>query len=170
MIETYRTLDGRILDCRELSEEHQVFLDRILSLYRSRAPYGQVDQLIHGTQNPLLLPTGGIITREIYSHPLYTAVRDLVDRLGILQGEIGAAPGDDLGTDPATDEWLPVSEAATLKGVTAPGIHEAIKRGDLLAKPAKEGSRYLVVSRFSLEAYQPSAARQRAGRSKGQQE
>lgn len=171
MVETYLTLDGRVLDCRDLAQEHQTFLTRILDLFRSRAPYGEVDQLVHSTQNPLLRETGGAITREVYGHRLYIAARDMVDRLGILQGELGAAPGDEAGSDPAADDWIPVSEAAAQKGVTVPGLHQAIQRGEILAKPAKEGSKYLVVSRFSLDAYQPSAVRQQAGRqARGQQE
>lgn len=170
VIETYLTLDGRVLDLRGLPAEHQRFLDRVLELYRARAPHAQADSLIHSMENPLLVPTHGVVTREVYGHPLYIAVRDLVDRLGILQGELGAAPGDDAGQDPAADEWLTVSEAAELKGVTVPGLHEAIRRGDVLAKPKVKGSKYLVVSRFSLEAYQPSAVRQRAGSQRRQQD
>lgn len=164
MLETYTTLDGQVIDLSALTQVEEGFFVRVLTLYRQKAAYEMVDQLVHGTENPLLATTDGVITRAVYSHTLYRTVRDMMDRLGIQQGELGAAAGDSVDDDPTADEWLPVAQAAGLKGVTVPGLHGAIKAGEVIARPAKEGGSRLVVSRRSLDSYHPSAARQHAGR------
>jgi len=161
---TYTTLDGEVLDLGGLTPAEEAFLDVALAKYRDRVPYAQFAAFVYSTANPLLETTGGRVTPEVYRHPLFRALRDLEDRLGILQGEIGAAPGDLPDVDPVADEWIPVSIAARVKGVTVAGLHAAIRRGDVIARPAKEAGRRLLVSRRSLEGYTPSAHRQQAGR------
>jgi hypothetical protein len=122
---------------------------------------------VASTDNPLLRATGGRVTDAVWHHPLYRAMRDLGDRLGIQQGTIAAEPGDDVSQDPFADDWLLVSAAAKRKGVTVQGIHEAIRRGDVVARPAKPRSRWLVVSANSLERWAPQPAKQAAGRAGG---
>lgn len=164
MAETYLTLSHRVINLMELTDDQAAFFERVLGMFRAKAPYWDVSRLIHGMTNPLLKPTGGVVTREVYAHPLYVAVRDMSDRMGIQQGVLGADPGNDFSEDPVADTWLSVADAAAEKGLTVPGLHKAIKRGDVIARPQKPGSTYLEVSRNSLDAYRPSEARQQAGR------
>ena len=49
---------------------------------------------------------------EVWHHPLYQAIRDLEDRLGIQQGEVAADASGDAERDPMTGE-SPPSLAAT---------------------------------------------------------
>ena len=97
---------------------------------------------------------------------MFQAVRDLEDRLGIQQGEVGPEEGDDISKDPLQDEWVPTPEAAKRKGVTLPGLHKAINRGDVIARPATEGGRRLVISVNSLSKWEPNATRQAARKNK----
>jgi hypothetical protein len=159
---TYTTLDGEVLDLTSLTEGERAFFERILALYRADAPYDTVFNLVSGEENPILEP-GCRITAAVHAHPLWKAVRDLEDRLGIKQGEIGAMEGDDPDRDPVADEWLSTTEAAA-KGVTVVGLHKAIVRGDVVAGPAKPGSVRRVVSRNSLDRWTPNAVRQAARR------
>jgi hypothetical protein len=72
----------------------------------------EFSKLIEGVQNPLVRRTGGLITAEILDHPLFEAVSDLEDRLGLLQDELEAGPGDNTGQDPLAGEWTPTAERA----------------------------------------------------------
>jgi hypothetical protein len=87
----YRTLDGEVLTIPEddrplvelcyngfrLREDSEVITDRI----RARWPW---------------------IDRKVSANPAYQAARDLRDRLAVLEGSIGAEPGD----DPVSDPWV----------------------------------------------------------------
>ena len=160
---TYTTLDGEVLDLANLKEGERAFFERVLALYRADAPYDTVFNLVSGEENPILEP-GRRITAAVHAHPLWKAVHDLENRLGIKQGEIGAEPGDDPDRDPVADEWLSTTEAAAAKGVTVVGLHKAIARGDVVAAPAKPGGVRRVVSRNSLDRWTPNAVRQAARR------
>jgi hypothetical protein len=50
--------------------------------------------------NPLVRATEGWVTDAVWRHPLFRALRDLEDRLGIRQGELGPDPDDDIGREP----------------------------------------------------------------------
>lgn len=159
---TYTTLAGHVLDLSDLSDQERAHFDRCYSAYRDGIAWHVFQELVVGGENPLLAATGGWVTPPIWDHPLYQAIRDLGDRLGIRQGEIAAQPDDDIDADPIADEWLPVAVAAARKGVTVPGLHMAIRRGALIARPASEGGRRLVVSARSLAGWTPNAVRQAA--------
>ncbi|HEY7064708.1 MAG TPA: hypothetical protein VII06_24760 [Chloroflexota bacterium] len=58
---------------------------------------------VDGPDNPLLQPTDGLITRAVLDHPLYAALNDLADRLGIRQGKFKPALGDTADRDPLAD-------------------------------------------------------------------
>jgi hypothetical protein len=163
---TYLTLDGDILDLTSLTGAERAFFERILALWRERAPYDAVRELVSGPENPILEP-GCRVTAAVHRHPLWRAVYDLESRLGILQGEIGPAPGDEAERDPVADEWMPSAQAAAAKGVTLAGLHKAIERGDLVAAPAKPGGLRVVVSRNSLDRWTPNPVRQAARRRSG---
>ena len=163
---TYATLDGEILDLTALTEAERAFFGRVLALWRTRAPYDTVRELVSGPNNPILEP-GCRITAAVHRHPLWRAVYDLESRLGILQGEIGPAPGDEPERDPVADEWIPAVQAAAAKGVTLAGLHKAVERGDLVAARAKPGGVRLVVSRNSLDRWTPNPVRQAARRRSG---
>jgi hypothetical protein len=164
---TYKTLDGRVLDLSVGTEEERAYLARGEQAYRDGMPWAAFLELVGSTKNPLLRATGGRVTDTVWNHPLYRAMRDLGDRLGIQQGTIAPEAGDDVTQDPFADEWLLVSAAAKRKGVTVQGLHEAIRRGDVVARTARPGSKWLVVSANSLERWVPRPAKQAAGRAGG---
>ncbi|MBI4507662.1 MAG: hypothetical protein HY691_19195 [Chloroflexi bacterium] len=161
---TYTTLNGEVVNLAKLTKEEQAHLQRCAAAYRAGMAWGQFTRLVETTENPLLRPTSGYITRAVWEHPLFRAVRDLEDRLGIQQGELAAEPGDALDQDPFADEWLPAADAARRTSVTLAGLHKAIARGDVIARPAKPGGKRLVVSARSLARWTPNRMRQAAGR------
>ncbi|MCX6022789.1 MAG: hypothetical protein NTZ05_13895 [Chloroflexi bacterium] len=161
---SYTTIDRKVLDLSDLSEGERSFFERCVKHYRSDSSYAIfVNALMNSSENPLIHATGGWITRAVNDHPLYQAVNDLSERLGIRQRLLGANGNEDLVTDPLADEWLPTSEAAQRKGVSYSGLNQAIKRGDVLARPAKAGGSHLLVSARSLEQWTPMKVRQAAG-------
>ena len=111
----YRTLDGKILDLSELSEAEQAFFRRCESAYRDSTQWGEFLALVGGQENPLLRPTGGRVTAAVWNHPLYRAVRDLGDRLGIQQGVLAQGPKDAVHQDPVSDvrSLIPVAAKAS---------------------------------------------------------
>ena len=163
-MDTYVTLDSEVLDLRSLSEEERRHLEICVAAYRAGMDWAAFHDLTSGRGNPQIRNAGGPITRQVWDHPLYRATRDLEDRLGIRQGEVGPRPGDDIDRDPLADEWIPVAEAATRKGVTVPGMRQAIRRGSVLARPAQSGTSRVLVSGNSLAHWNPDATRQNARR------
>lgn len=157
---TYRTLDGRVLDLAGLRPREAAFLAECRAALARGMDWTAFAQLLDGPTNPLLRATGGVVTAEVYAHPLFVAGRDMEDRLGISQGKLRARPGAPaLGLDPCADEWLGATEAAARKGVSLSGLHKAVDRGDVIARPAKEGGTWIAVSGNSLEAWQPQRAK-----------
>lgn len=150
----------------------QIYHDRsrqylvILSSWFDLAEWLAFRGLAQGMENPPIRAAGRV-TLAVMTHPLYIAVRDLEDRLGLRQGELEPGPGERLDTDPLDDEWLRAGEAARRKGVTLPGLHQAIQRGQVIARPAKAGGAWRLVSRKSLDRWMPHPARQAAGRLRG---
>ena len=159
---TYTTIHDTVLDLSELTDEERAYFERCAAAYRAGMRWGAFSNLVTGPDNPLLRPTGGRVTRAVWEHPLFQAVSDLEDRLGIQQGEL--EPEGSFEQDPLGDEWLSVARAAEQKGVTVQGLHKAIARGDVIAHPAKAGGTRLAVSARSLRRWAPSPRRQRAGR------
>lgn len=161
---TYTTLDGKVLDLTDVRDEERTYFERCVMAYRAGMAWEDFTVLAEGLANPLIRSTDGLITRMIYDTPLYQAVRDLEDRLGIEQECLAPDPTDCVASDPLVDEWLSVADAASAKGVTVPGLHKAIRRGSVIARPANPGNARLVVSRNSLARWAPSRARQAARR------
>lgn len=164
VLKTYTTLDGKVLDLSGLNEEEQGYFERCYRAYRDGGDWHTLGRLVTGSENPLLQPTGGYITRAVAQTALYQAVRDLKDRAGINSDDLEPEPGDRPELDPLDDTWLPAPAAAKEKGVSVVGLHKAIKRGDLVAAPAKPGGSWLVVSRNSLTHWSPNRRRQAGGR------
>ena len=108
-MQTYTTLDGRVLDLTRLTNDERAFLDRCVSAYREPVSWEALAHLVEGPENPLLRATGGRITQAVWDHSLFQAVRDLEDRLGIQQSQLQADPGDDPSRDPLGDEWIPAT-------------------------------------------------------------
>src|SRR5439155_18152932 len=130
-----------------LPPEERAHFDAAVAAYRAGEAWADfTNARLNGPDNPLLHATGGRITRSVWEHSLYRALYDLGDRLGIAQGCIAPDSGSDLAKDPLDDAWLPTGEAARRKGVTVMGLHKAIRRGQVLARPAKPRGRRLVVS------------------------
>lgn len=109
---TYTTLDGQVLDLAALPDEERNFLARCYAAYRAGASWEEFSVLARGTRNPVVRAAGGRITQEVWDHPLFQAVHDLEDRLGILQGEFAPDPGDDVSRDPFAVERTPAAVPA----------------------------------------------------------
>ena len=161
-METYTTLKGQVLDLTGLTESEKGYLEYCLAAYREGTSWNDFSNVVTGPGNLLLTSTGGRITQSVWSHPLFQTLRDLEDRLGIQQGEITPDPEDNLDSDPFTDHWIMAQEAANKKGVTLMGLHGAIRRGELIARPIKPGGKRLMVSANSLSHWQPDRIRQQA--------
>jgi hypothetical protein len=161
---TYTSLDGDVFDLSTLTDAERAHLEICVAAYRAGLDWAAFHDLASGRGNPHIRATGGLITRTVWHHPLFRATRDLEDRLGIHQGKVGAHPGDDLDRDPFDDAWVPVSEAAARKGVTVPGLHQAIRRGTVIARRAAPGGSRLLVSVNSLARWTPNPVRQNARR------
>jgi hypothetical protein len=164
---TYRTLDGYILDLTQISGELQDYLAACEEAYRAGMPWEHFNALAAGEGSPLVRATGGWVTRAVWDHPVFRAARDMEDRLGIAQGYIGLDSNIDPTSDPFADEWVPATTAAARSGVSLAGLHKAISRGEVIARPAKPGGTRLVVSANSLAQWSPSPVRQAAGRARG---
>ena len=156
-MQTYLTLDGHVLDLSGLDEEQRQFLDRCITAYRANVPLLDVNQLVEGLENPLLRPTGGWVTREVWNHPLFQAVSDIEGRLSIRQGA-PRDPDDTSELDPLADEWLPLDAAARAKGVSPALLRRAVTAGRVIAHLAPSGSS-LCVSANSLARWTPKATR-----------
>jgi hypothetical protein len=160
-------MEGDVLGLSDLTEGERAFFARCYVAFRERTlGWGEFTNFIAGYENPLVRSTGGWITRAVAETPLYRAVRDLEDRVGLRDGKLMSEPEYDPDRDPIADEWLPASDAAALKGVARASLHEAIHRGAVIARPAKPGGSWLVVSANSLARWTPVAVRQAAGRAR----
>lgn len=159
---TYRTVGGEVLDLTGLDEAQAGYLATCRAALEGGMDWTAFSRLVDGDANPLLGPTGGVITRAVYAHPLFRAVRDMEDRLGVAQGKLRATPETDYASDPFADEWISTSEAVARKGVSLVGLHKAIARGSVIAHPAREGGKWLRVSANSLAAWKLSPGRQAA--------
>lgn len=158
----YVTMERTVLDLTGLAAEERVYFERCLQAYRSGTDWAAFMNLVRTVENPLLRPTGGRITQAVWEHPLFQALRDMEDRLGVKQGHLKAPAGTDPDGEPLADEWIPAVEAAERKGVTLPGLHKAIERGDVIARPIKPGGTRLEVNVASLDAWQVNPVRQAA--------
>ncbi len=166
-VPTYTTVDRRTISLAGLAEGEAAFFRRCYEAYqagRTSEDFTRFVNLVSGGENPLVAAAGGRITRSVWNHPLFQAVRDLEDRLGVRVGRLEATPGEDFERDPLEDAWLPSTQAAAIKGVTLKGLHKAIHRGDVVARPARPGGVRLVVSERSLSHWQPNRVRQAARR------
>jgi hypothetical protein len=63
--------------------------------------------MVQGPANPLVAATGGWVTQAVTQQPLYQAMRDLADRVGIVQGVLAPKPGDLVDIDPWAGERSP---------------------------------------------------------------
>ena len=108
---TYTTLDGCLLDLTGLTTEERAFFERMYAAYRDGMAWGPFSRLVEGVENPLVRAAGGWITPAVWDHPLFQAVRDLEDRVGILRGGVRAEPGDDATRGPLDRDNLPSEQA-----------------------------------------------------------
>lgn len=157
----YHTLHGQTLQWDTPDAALQAFWDSIVVAWRNNAAWLPTFNRVYSVANPILQPTQGVVTQSVLTHPVFQSLMDLVDRLGIAQGFIGVDGTEDL-SDPFVDTWISVPDAAQRKGVTVPGLHGAIDRGDVVARPRKPGGRWLEVSQRSLDRWTPDRVRQAA--------
>lgn len=164
---TWRTYRGAVIDMGAIDDEDARFLERCYGEWRSGASWARMLDLTRGPDNPALRATHGVITDEVWHRPVFRALSDLEDRCGLRDGGLRNDQGWDVTTDPLADTWLPASQVAATLGVTLGGLHGAIRRGELVARPATPGGKRIVVSMNSAAHWRPNHARQQAGRSGG---
>lgn len=159
---TYFTIYGDAL-CWEdpLDAPLQAFWEKMVAAWRANVDYVAVFNTMNSVENPLLASTGGRITQTVLDQPVFLAMQDLTDRLGLAQKMLRSTGRED-NRDPFEDTWISVTEAARRKGVTVPGLHGAIDRGDIVARPRKPGGAWLTVSQRSLDHWTPDPVRQAA--------
>lgn len=87
---TYRTLEGKTLDLEQLTAAEEAFFELCYAAYeREWLGWAQFTNLVWSRVNPVV-SEDGMVDAAAASHPLFLAVRDLEDRLGIREG--GLAP------------------------------------------------------------------------------
>jgi hypothetical protein len=105
--ETHTTLDGSRVLLRDLSLAEREFFRRCYDAYAAGMPWEHFTNLAEGAENPVIAASGGWITADVRRHPLYRAVRDLEDRLGLAQGKLAPAGS----TPTAQDSAIPAAVA-----------------------------------------------------------
>jgi hypothetical protein len=119
MRQSYRTRNGNVLDLSELSEAERAFFDACYRAYRQGWNGITVGRMVEGSENPLLWPTGGVITRAVWETPLFQAVSDLEARAGVNGGNLKPEPGIDPAPDPLDGSPPP----APARPATGSGAH-----------------------------------------------
>lgn len=167
---TYIKLDGDVIDLSGLNEVERAYFDECYEAYKRNEEWAAFMNRVRTVQNPLLRATGGRITPDVYNHPLFQAIRDLEDRLGVKQGTILANEGDRPDREPLDDEWITPAQATKLKGVSRSGLQYAIEKGIVITRPAQNiggkrgrGDR-IEVSLASLNRWTVNKTRQMAGK------
>jgi len=84
---TYKTIHNRVLGLSGLTVEQEDFLRRCYQLYRAEADWITIAYIVEGSENPMIRDAGGWVTRAVWEHPFYRAVRDLENRAAIRQGD-----------------------------------------------------------------------------------
>ncbi|MEX0781831.1 MAG: hypothetical protein WD557_04210 [Dehalococcoidia bacterium] len=161
---TYTTLDGDVLDLKGLLDPHREFLDRAYRSYQVGMDWSEfANAYTNGAENPVLEP-GRRVTRAVAETPLYRALRDLEDRVGIASGRLRPSPADAIERDPFDDALIPIAEAAKQKGVTVQAVHKAIERQSIVATRERPAC----VSQNSLDRWSVNETRRRAGKAAGE--
>jgi hypothetical protein len=109
-VQSYVTLDGKVLDLTALRDEERQYLARCVAAYQARADWLAMGALADGTDNPLIRHAGGWVTRAVWEHPLYRTIRDMESRRAIGQGEMAAGADD----NPDRVPFAPVQAAVSL--------------------------------------------------------
>ncbi|MEX0783794.1 MAG: hypothetical protein WD557_14210 [Dehalococcoidia bacterium] len=156
---TYLTLDGEVLGLSRLDPSQRALLAEASAAFQRNMPWSEfANHYVDGPGNPLL-EVGFRVTRDVARHPLFVALRDMEDRLGIKQGRLKPRTGDDPAIDPFKDEFLTIAEAAELKGVSLRAVYKAVDRGALVTTDGRP----TCVSVNSLHTWDVNAARRDAG-------
>lgn len=111
-MKTYTTLDKSSLDLSKLRGEERAYFDRCYAAYQAHMGWIEFSQLVTGEANPLVREADGRVTESVWRHPLYQALRDLEDRLGIRQGYVRPEPGDEPEREPLVGATIAVAKAA----------------------------------------------------------
>lgn len=154
-------LSGEVLDLSGLEPAERHYLDQLAADAERGAGYFDLLMKVKG---PGALPSagsGGMVTTAVLESVVYRVAQDIVQRVGIAQGKLGAP------TNAAPSQLLSVPEAARLVGVTRQALNDAIARGRLQAQ--KVGGSY-VLKLDDVRAYRATAEERpapgRAGRGK----
>jgi hypothetical protein len=110
-MDRYTRVDGQVLDLTQLSDVERTFFRRCHEAYLANMPWAVFTNLAERSENPLIAATGGWITPQVREHPLYRAVRDLEDRLGIRQGKLVPDAGDGIASEPIGGTRIPANQA-----------------------------------------------------------
>lgn len=138
MYNIHVTRKGEVIDLLSFTDEEFAFYNECYMQYESGMKYGEFLKLIQSEKNPVM--KGGKVTKEVYRHPLFQAVWDLGRRLAIRQGLMAPDPDTDVNIPPAQEDlFISPYEAAERVGVSAPAIHQSIKKGAIAAHQEENG-------------------------------
>ena len=147
---SYRLLDGRAADLRELDPREQAFVRDLQKMSRQGVSYFEVYRAATGPGS-LALQGRNRIDRNIVESPIYLVARDIATRAGIQQGLILAPEhAGQRAAAPTDASMISASQAADLIGISRAAVYKAIDTGAL--KAIRLGN-VTVVDRASALAY-----------------
>ena len=130
---SYRLLDGRSVDLRQLDSREQAFVRDLQKMSRQGVSYFEVYRAATGPGS-LALQGRNRIDRNIVESSIYLVARDLATRVGIQQGLILAPEhADQRAAAPADASMISASQAADLIGISRAAVYKAIDKGALKA-------------------------------------
>jgi hypothetical protein len=156
-METHKLLTGETLDLSKLAEKERGFLRRLAREAERGADYFE---LLRRVKGPKAIPLrGGPITPVIAASALYRVAHDIADRVGIEQGYV-LAPAVAQSVEAAgPGDFLSLTEAADLIGITRPAAHQALVEKRL---PGRRVGKAWVVTRTDAEAFKITRSNRRA--------
>jgi hypothetical protein len=88
-----------------------LFFDCAYYAYRRQMNWMDFTNLVKGEANPLVGPDR-MVTGEASKHPMFRALQDLEDRLGMQQGRLLQREGLDIESDPVGGSLASVTAAS----------------------------------------------------------
>lgn len=153
----YELLNGETLDLSSLPKQDVEFLLDLMQRAMSDEDYFDLERRVCG-KGAYPLKGNPRVTREVHDSPIFRAVEDIVDRVGIRQGVLAPDPGDERVP---TEDIVSVTEAAAALGITRSAVIKAAQTGRIKGK--KIGHTWALLRR-SVDSYSVAQHRVEAGR------
>lgn len=128
----YELLSGETIDLTGITAEARAYLDELGADIAAGLPYFDLELGVKGPRAFTTKNSGGFVTKDVLADPVYRVANDLVTRVGIQQGKVGAPRNAPPAAVP--DGMISVAEAASMLGQSRQNVNAAIKRGRLAAQ------------------------------------